>query len=278
MWAVGSTNNGRDTHIRHWNGSGWNVVPGAEITPPGSGARSQRSTGLNAVAALAPNDVWAVGRAQFEDFSRHTLIERWNGSTWQLVNGPTDPSTVLYGIAALTPTNVWAVGTNGLDTLVIRWNGSAWTVVPSKNVNVHNTLRGVSAVSANDIWAVGSAIKDPFDGFSVSKTLIEHWNGSTWKVVRSPNVGAGGNTLVAVSARGPSDVWAVGYYDDVTGDIPIRRTLVLRWNGLRWKHVTSPNAGTGDNELSAVVAPPGTDEVWASGGSADGTLIERFTN
>src|SRR5207248_9540154 len=125
-----------------------------------------------------------------------------------------------------------------------------------------------------DIWVVGSAIKDSFDGVSVAKPLIEHWNGSAWTIVRSPHVGAGGNELLAVTARPSGQVWAAGFYIDVTGQIPIERTLVMRWNGAHWRIVATPNAGSGDNTLSAILAATGG--VWASGGSAQGTLIEHF--
>ena len=274
IWAVGSVNEGRDTHIRHWDGASWMTVPGADIPLPPSGGRTHRSTGLNAVAALSPINVWAVGRAQFADFSRHTLIEHWNGSSWQLVSGPTTPS-VLYGIAALNAEDIWAVGASGADTLAIHWDGSDWTTVASPNANVNNTLRGVAAVASNDVWAVGSSF-NASSGASVSQTLVEHWDGSSWTVVPSPNVGSGANALLAVATRPAGDVWAVGYYVDVTGDIPVLRTLVLSWDGVSWTRVASANVGTGDNKLTAVVAPAGTDDVWASGGSASGTLVERW--
>ena len=276
IWTVGSTNEGRDTSLRHWDGNVWTIVPGAFIPPPGPG-RAHRSTGLNGVAALSPSNVWAVGRAEFEDFSRHTLIEHWNGNAWKLVDGPTSPSTRLNGIAALRASNIWAVGVNGQDTLTVHWDGTTWTVVPSPNANVQNTLTGVAAVATNDVWAVGSAIKDPYDGYSVSKTLIEHWDGTAWTIVKSPNVGQGNNALLAIAARSAHEIFAVGYYDDVTGEIPIRTTLVLHWNGRRWSRVASANRGTGDNWLTAVVAPAGTTDAWASGASAGGTLVERFT-
>jgi hypothetical protein len=41
--------------------------------------------------------------------------------------------------------------------------------------------------------------------------------------------------------------------------------------------VPSPNLGTGDNWLTDLAATPGTTTVWASGTSAAGTLVERFT-
>jgi hypothetical protein len=93
----------------------------------------------------------------------------------------------------------------------------------------------------------------------------------------SPDVGAGNNTLLSVAARSVTDAWAVGYYDDVTGDIPIRQTLVLHWNGSHWLRVASQNVGGGDNWLSSVVAPRGVTDVWASGTSADGPLIEHLS-
>ena len=276
IWAVGSVNEARDTHIRHWDGTTWTTVPGANIPVPPSGGRTHRSTGLNAVAALSPTNAWAVGRAQFADFSRHTLIEHWNGSAWQLVDGPTEPS-VLYGIAAIDADDIWAVGQSGADTLAIHWDGSAWATAPPANANVNNTLRGVAAVASNDVWAVGWSY-NASSGASVPQTLIEHWDGTSWRIVPSPNVGTGANALLAVATRPAGDAWAVGYYDDVTGDIPVRRTLVLGWDGVSWTRLASANVGTGDNTLTAVVAPSGTSDVWASGGSASGTLVERWSS
>ena len=208
IWAVGSTNNGRDTWVRHWNGATWAASKGTTIPVPPSGGRAQRSTGLNGVAALASNNIWAVGRAQFPDFGRRALLEHYDGATWQLVSGPPDAGGVLNGISALGPANLWAVGAAGGRTLVTQWNGQTWTTVPSPNTNVLNTLRGVSALAPDDVWAVGDAIKRQSDGVSVSRTLIEHWNGSAWSVVPSPNVGAGGNFLTGVAARGTGAVFA----------------------------------------------------------------------
>jgi hypothetical protein len=283
VWAVGSTNEGRDTHLRHWDGTAWTTVPGAPIQVPPSGGRRHRTTALNAVSALGSSNVWAVGNAEYADFSRNTLVEHWNGSTWTLVPAAAATGSVLRGVAAVGPSDIWAVGSGGssgsatLATLVEHWNGTAWSVVPSPNTNSLNFLRGVAAGGVNDVWAVGDSIKDPNNGVSVSRTLIEHWNGSGWTVVPSPNVGQGSNSLAAVAVRSAGDVWAVGFVDDITGSIPIRTTLIERWNGTAWTVVASPNAGTGDNWLTAVVTPPGSSQVFASGTSAEGTLVERFS-
>jgi hypothetical protein len=282
IWAVGSTNNGRDTHLRHFDGTTWTTVAGAFIQLPPSGGRRQRSTGLNAVTALSSTDVWAVGGAEYADFLNNTLVEHWNGQTWSLVPAAAASGSVLRGVAAVGPSDIWAVGSGGasgpatLATLIEHWNGTSWSVVPSPNRNNLNFLRGVAVLSANNVWAVGDSVKDPNDGASVYRTLIEHWNGTAWTVIPSPNRGLGNNSLAAVAIRSANDVWAVGYFDDLTGSIQIRRTLIEHWNGTAWSVVASPNAGTGDNWLTAVVAPAGTSQVFASGVSASGTLIERL--
>src|SRR5215469_6280943 len=61
--------------------------------------------------------------------------------------------------------------------------------VPSPNAGSGaNALFGVSAIASNDVWAVGE-----FSSVSAGQTLVEHWNGVSWSVVASPNVGSGSN-------------------------------------------------------------------------------------
>jgi hypothetical protein len=50
-------------------------------------------------------------------------------------------------------------------------------------------------------------------GSGVWNTLIEQWNGASWSVVASPNVGSQDNFLHGVAAiTSSSNVWAVGGY------------------------------------------------------------------
>ncbi len=75
----------------------------------------------------------------------------------------------------------------------------AWTVVPSP---AGGQLNGVASVSANDVWAVGQTL--------APGTLAEHWGGTAWSVVPTPNPVPGSDRLSAVAAVSTSDVWAVG--------------------------------------------------------------------
>ena len=67
-------------------------------------------------------------------------------------------------------------------------------------------LNAVAVVSTNDVWAVGANLPG---GYPFT-TLIEHWNGTQWNIVNSPNPGKF-NLLGAITASA-SNFWAVGYY------------------------------------------------------------------
>ncbi len=91
------------------------------------------------------------------------------------------------------------------------WNGSKWSVVPSQNPETEsNYLQGVAVVTANNIWAVGYA----YDFNTNPTTLIEHWNGSKWSVVPSPNRQPPADSLSAVAILSAHDIWAIGSHID----------------------------------------------------------------
>ena len=62
--------------------------------------------------------------------------------------------------------------------------GPRWSIVKSPNNGSPGTnlLVGNTCSSASDCWAVGYS--DIGSGYN---TLIEHWNGSAWAIVSSPN-------------------------------------------------------------------------------------------
>ena len=107
------------------------------------------------------------------------------------------------------------------------------------------------------------------------QSLIEHWNGTNWRVKSSPNVGTvPNNYLLGVAAPSSTTAWAVGDLNN-SGNTS---TLVDRWNGTAWKHQPSPDVGLSNNELLAASATSPQD-AWAVGywdkGSVQRTLIEH---
>jgi hypothetical protein len=148
----------------------------------------------------------------------------------------------LYGVDAVSAGDVWAVGTQAgprqISTLVEHWDGTSWSVVPSPNPGggaAESTLNAVDAISANNVWAVGS-----FRLSGRTHTLVEHWNGTSWRRVPSPNPPGGryGSLLTSVSAASADNVWAVGYVDPPGADEA--HTLAMHWNGGSWSIIRTP--------------------------------------
>jgi hypothetical protein len=237
----------------------WDVVPS-----PNAGTQNDE---LLAVAAISANEVWAAGWYYAGNITL-TLTEHWNGTAWSVVSSPNIfTSSLLYGITAVASNNVWAVGyslQNGGSpvgrTLILNWNGQNWTVVQSPNPGAYdNRLYEVRAVSANDIWAVGFWS----DCYGCSgHTLTEHWNGTSWTVVPSPNPGLSGG-LTGVAIRASNEVYAAGDYLPCGGCR--QSTLTMRWNGTTWTVVPSPNAGSGFNYINRMSEVPSSHGVWAVG-------------
>lgn len=261
IWAVGNDYYSPGlTVIEHWNGTQWKVVPSPNVR--------KEENELYAVAAVSTNDVWAVGDHYPSRGFHKTLIEHWNGTKWSIVSSPSpgEYENDLYGIAAVSASDVWAVGshsanTNG-PTLVEHWNGKTWSVVSSPNVGDGNYLTGLVAVSANDVWAVGYYF---FVSNGLYQTLVEHWNGTKWSVVSSPNPDMYGNALSGVSAASGSDVWAVGVGYDSNG-IP-SQPLIEHWNGTKWS--VEPGPGSGRASILTAVAAISASDVWTVGYSYD---------
>ena len=171
-------------------------------------------------------------------------------------------------------------------------------VVPSPDATIGsppaqtaNDLLAVTSTTTGDAWAVGWYQA----GTSTSplpQTLIEHFDGTSWSVVPSPdqlnaNGVATSNELVAVSADSVTDVWAVGWYVDVNAyGYPVDQLLVEHYNGTAWSLAPAtaspfdaPSPRASQNQFLGVAAASPTD-VWAVGqyhsGSTAETLIEHF--
>lgn len=161
------------------------------------------------------------------------------------------------GILALsTPAQAHTTDANGKD--IVYDACEPGVVVSSSNVLGRNELFGIDAVSANDAWAVGSYFT-PTTGSML--TLIEHFDGTRWMRVPSPNGAAYGNQLSAVSVVSASDVWAVGSY----GDISPYGALALHWNGTEWSIVPVPNPNPNFPQRLNGVSARAADDAWAVG-------------
>lgn len=257
---------------------GWSVVRSA--------LRGTGDNSLGAVAASAPDDVWAVGNflpdtATSNQDATLSLANHFDGKTWSAVPTPNTGANfnTLFGIAAKGG-KAWAVGVRLNDdfqdrALIEAWDGAHWTIANNPQPgSERNILFGASATSASDVWAVG----DQEGSNGRFQTLVEHFDGTRWSVVPSANPGTTDNHLYGVKAVGPEDVWAVGQQLGATGP---DQALIEHWDGRQWSVVPSAGHGTASAMLFSVTT--GDGGVWAVGQTDDAVagsrpLIERFVD
>jgi hypothetical protein len=265
IWTVGGHNDFLNTHhltlTEQWNGTTWNTSDSAN--------KSKTENELFAVSAVSTNDIWAVGIYQKGNVPGKSLIEHWNGTSWQISPSPNvkGVENVLVSVSAISTNDVWAIGyteqnLSNYQTLTEHWDGTKWSIIASPNVgSIGDILSGVVAVSTHDVWAVGDATVN----FSDSETLIEHWDGTQWSVVSSPSISSVENQLSGISALSAQDIWAVGSAtDNSTGGV---QTLIEHWNGTQWSIVSSPNPPGSQIAINGLqaVATVSTHDVWAVG-------------
>ena len=179
----------------------------------------------------------------------------------------------LWGATAISASDIWAVGASQDGLLTEHWDGQHWTSteVPVGPWDKGADLYAVSAAGPRDVWAVGEGHKNGQNG-----TLIEHWDGSSWSVVSSPNPSLSDNQLTAVAAISRDEAWATGYYFGQRN-----QPLIEHWNGTSWSVVYTPSSAAGVDVLSGVSGVDASD-VWAVGSRKDSdsaplrTLIEHW--
>src|SRR5437867_5672908 len=140
-----------------------------------------------------------------------------------------------------------------------------WEIIASPNLGAQaNSLSGVAAVADNDVRAVGWAWNNRLSAY---RTVIEHWNGATWSLVRSPNATNGYNLLNGIAVVAANDVWTVG--QAANGNT--YKTLVEHWDGTAWSIVPSPNVAGNSSVLEAISVVSAND-IWAVGYSSDSSF------
>jgi hypothetical protein len=269
-WAVGddidNDNGTRSVLIERWDGISWSVIPSPALTGFASGS-------VDSVATTSPTDAWVVGLLETAS-GPSPFIEHWDGSAWTV-----SPSPQFFGplesVTATSATDAWAVGySENPDTPVIEhWDGRFWTTEPTNapsGPGISGRLIGVTATSATDAWAVGSMRHA--DG--TNGNFIEHWDGSSWEPVPSPDAFPAGDVLTGVSAASAGSALAVG----INGEGGNDQTIGERLDGSSWTVAPTPG-------LSAVfrmpVAATSASNAWAAGstfsGGVDQATIKRWS-
>ena len=177
--------------------------------------------------------------------------------------------TFFSSVSASGPDEAWGVGTHSDvqasdHPLVEHWDGTSWTDVQvPRPAGRQATLSGVDDLSPTDAWAVGqsSSASD-----LNARTLIEHWDGTSWSIIPSPNPATGipgdEDVLTAIGGTGRNDLWAAGWETDQS-----TQTIFLlfeHWDGTSWSAMPSPTPIRSAQFASSITAVS-SKNVWAVG-------------
>jgi hypothetical protein len=150
---------------------------------------------------------------------------------------------------------MWAVGNVGGGYPILQhWDGARLT--QTLQTEIAGVLNDVATISPTDAWAVGQ-----LNNSGYPKTLIEHWDGTSWTIVPSPSPGLS-DYLYGVSAAAPGDVWAAGDYSP-PGNQGLQ-PLYLHWDGTSWQHVDGGSISFFGGVIYGITATSPSD-VWAVG-------------
>ena len=195
-------------------------------------------------------------------------------SPWRIAGNPPDPGgvdglkdVIFSSVAAGSATDAWAVGASDAlsansQPLAEHWDGHAWSTVavPMPAGAAGAQLDGVDEVSSGDVWAVGNMTTSA----GAERTLIEHFDGTAWAVVPSPDPRTGpgaSDELKGIGGTSAGDLWAVGEYSDGQS---FNAMLFVHWNGTAWSFVKEPAALHASAFGNAVTVLSPTD-AWAVG-------------
>lgn len=292
-WAVGrysiaSASGATDTYTlaMHWDGTAW--TQSTSISPVGTPGPGGTYAEFNAVAAIAPNDLWAAGEATglggLGFPGPWIMIQHFDGTSWTLVPGPAPVvgsafnGTRVTAILAFASNDVWfcgqwgqpnAIGNTDFRPLALHWDGQSLTNVPTPVVwptNGQNVdgFRGVSmsALAPNDIYMV--CRRNNSTGAAIDNVVL-HWNGSTWTRVTIPTTSPlhAFREVVAVASN---DIWLFG--TNQSNFLP----HVLHYDGVSWTQIAG-----GPNAACAVADGPsqiyyGTDTIGVFNGATTSTV------
>jgi hypothetical protein len=250
VWVVG-IRDGTRPFAEHWDGDAW-----TQSRMPYFGHRGY--VWLNAVDALASDNVWAVGRSP-HTFSGSPMIMHFDGKSWTRY----EPAVIhrltgeFSGVSAASPTNVWMVGhvTEGSQrALAVHWDGEEFTRPEIQDPRSGtSSFLGVCAPDDGHAFAVGANEKS-----DTTQPLAEEWDGARWLLERTATLGKRSSTFQAVTCSTDADVWAVGHANSSTRD----KGLVEHRTASGWAQVQT--GGQTNVDLTGVVQVA-IGEVWAVG-------------
>jgi hypothetical protein len=222
--------------VERWNGMSWRRQ--AVSGPPGAAFLD--------ISCPAAQFCMAVGEYNPTPSTTATLAEVWNGTHWTVQPMPqAGHHARLTSVSCPTVSDCVAVGDNSTlvsgDLVIERWNGTNWTIQRSPQVPRKDGAQflRLSCATASSCTALGNYLPP----HAALKTVVEHWDGTSW--VRQHVPGAASGLLTGVSCPSATSCTAVG------------GTAAAHWNGTAWtlQQTAKPPHALGPYYLVGVSCP-----------------------
>ena len=224
--AVGTSSSSAGGGAEFWNGASWTLqaIPGGYLT---------------SVSCTSVKFCMAAGG------DGHVAI--WNGTSWS-DQATASGFTGLNSVSCVEGPVCEATGFGPAGDDAERWIGTSWSAqaTPTPAGGGSPGLSGVFCTGAKSCEAVGGYSNSAFQ----PATLAEVWNGTAWRVQRTPNPAQSfGSSLTSVWCTSPTSCTAVGNYSIAVTSL----TLAEVWNGTSWSLRSTPsNPSAGQNVLNGV--------------------------
>jgi sugar lactone lactonase YvrE len=249
----------------------YHTTIGATVNPEGAASTYWFEYGTTAAygsKAPLPAKELAAGTSNVEV---GTPLEGLNGN-----------KTYHYRIVAKNVAGTTYGADKTFATLPAEWRSRK---LPEPEESTKSSAFAVSCVNAGDCTAVGNYYR--LEGYNTQVTLAEHWNGSNWSPMSTPNPSGLEEgwkynhwaKLSDVSCASSTDCVSVGKYQN-TGEV--LEPLSQHWNGTKWEEVAVPKpSGATEVRLSGVSCASATYcEATGSYVNSSGvkvTLAERWS-
>jgi len=209
-------------------------------------------------------DVFAVGD--------NGTILHYEGSTWS----PMDSGTVmdLQSVWGSSRSDIYAAGTtfssyeDPIGGVLLHYDGSAWSdgpTLPGADAQIYSDVWGTSA---SDVYITGGAIYGyDWASFPYVLGLIFHYDGASWSIaLRWFYIGY--FVFAGVWGSSPSDVFAIGNWDNYDLVNPENGFVIVHSDGKRWTLMDAASNVGGYYHLAAIWGTSHSD-VFAVGSSGD---------
>ena len=250
----GTSGEGQLTFAERWNGTTWSIVP----TPNDSHAIYSVLEGVSCPSA---GSCFAAGWYQAKNtLAAHSVIERWNGTSWSLVASPIPKDstrTLLSSVSCASDTRCFAAGyaITDVDQVTIHdaplidvWDGTSWSVATTPALGTGEALLyDISCATSSSCFAIGYQLS------GAVRALFERWNGTSWSLAEPS--GSSTTQVLGITCRNTTACVAVGTTTNVAS---VASAMVQRGNGSSWRGEATPSSNTGRRTLASVSCPAPT--------------------